>query len=312
MSGPRHLLALSELPVDTLQDLLERAARYLRTLEARTRPWAPPRTLEGRTVATLFFEPSTRTQAAFAHAARRLGAEVLSLSADRSSVVKGESLLDTARTLVLVGAEAVVVRHPASGAAHLLARELPVPVINAGDGMHEHPTQGLLDLLTLLRRLGRMEGRRVAIVGDVLHSRVARSDLHGLLKLGAHVVCCGPPTLLPPDLGLPVELTSDLERALRGADAVIVLRLQRERQASGLLPSLGEYRRFWAVTRERIQAWAPGAVIMHPGPANRGLEIDSDVHDGPASAIQEQVRCGVAVRMAVLAWALEGDGPWIA
>lgn len=306
-SSRRHLLALADLSVPTITELLDRAAGHLRRLEAGA-PAAPA--LAGRTVATLFYEPSTRTSSSFAMAAQHLGARVLDLPVGRSSVEKGESLLDTARTLARIGADVLVMRHPASGAPHLVAAHAGLPMINAGDGTHEHPTQGLLDLLALQRRLGRLEGARVAIVGDVLHSRVARSDIHGLLKLGARVVCCGPPTLLPADLGLPVDLTTDLDEALAGADAVIVLRLQLERQAAGLIPSLAEYRRFWGVTRERLERRAPAAVVMHPGPANRGVEIDSEAHDGPWSAVADQVRCGVAVRMAVLEWALEGEPQW--
>lgn len=312
-SGPaaRHLLSLRETPEEEIRELLDLASSFLEVLEREVKK-VPA--LRGKVVACAFFEPSTRTLKSFDLAARYLSADVATLTGEASSVAKGESLEDTARALRQMGADCLVVRHPFSGAAHFLARRLDLPVINAGDGRHEHPTQGLLDLLTLRGRWGEeFRGKKVAIVGDVLHSRVARSDLWGLTKLGAEVSLFGPPTLLPehPELlGVPgrVRVAQTLPEALEGADAVIALRLQRERQKRGLLPSLEEYAALWGLREEILERLCPGALLLHPGPVNRGLELDGEVMEAPRSLIEDQVRRGVAVRMAVLFRALAGGG----
>jgi aspartate carbamoyltransferase catalytic subunit len=258
-------------------------------------------TLRGKTIANLFFEPSTRTRISFELAEKRLSADTVNFSASGSSVSKGESLKDTARNIEAMQVDMIVVRHQASGAPHFLARSLACSVINAGDGTHEHPTQGLLDMFTIREHKGRIEGLKVVIVGDIAHSRVAASNIWGLTKLGARVVVCGPRTLLPPGIErLGVEPTSDLSEALDGADVVNVLRIQLERQRSGLFPSVREYSRCFGLTRERLLAAGEDVLVMHPGPINRGVEISQDVADGPFSVILEQVTNGVAVRMAVL------------
>lgn len=298
-----HLLGLGSLApwqIQALVDLAERAAAG--SLEADA--------LRGRVVANVFYEPSTRTRTSFELAARRLGAEVVNFDPERSSVQKGESLLDTALTLQAMGVDAIVLRHPASGAAEFVARHVRCRVVNAGDGMHEHPTQGLLDVLTVRRTFGRVAGLRVAIVGDVLHSRVARSAAWGFSKLGAEVVLCGPPTLVPQDLSGPgVWVCHRLEEALDGADVVMALRMQGERQHTGFVPSLGEYHRLYGITAERLRRAKPGAVVMHPGPMNLGVEVTPDVAYDDRSLVLAQVANGVAVRMAVLYDLLASPGP---
>jgi aspartate carbamoyltransferase catalytic subunit len=265
---------------------------------------APVSDLEGVEVVNAFFEDSTRTRVSFELAERRLGMTVASFGAAGSSASKGETLLDTVRTVAAMGIDVLVVRHRASGSAELLAREAPVVVINAGDGAHEHPTQGLLDLLTLTDAwAGDIAGRRVAIVGDIAHSRVARSAIAGLTTLGATVTVAGPPTLMPRGVEtLGCHVASDAGEAIEGADAVMALRLQCERMEQGLLPSLGEYARDWGITAQRLARARPHAVVLHPGPMNREVEIASDVADGSRSVILRQVENGVAVRAAVLAW----------
>jgi aspartate carbamoyltransferase catalytic subunit len=293
----RRLLTLRELSAQEITHLLD-----LAELSA-----APGRgeQLIGTTLATLFYEPSTRTEISFELAARRLGAGVVRCDVDRSSVKKGESLVDTVRTLEGLGADAIAIRHPSAGAAHLAAAHVRCAVINAGDGMHEHPTQGLLDLLTVRRARGRIAGLRIAIVGDVRHSRVARSAAWGFSKLGASVVAVGPATLLPtPGDGLPLHLTTSLQDGLDGADVVMVLRLQRERQAGGDVPTLAEYTRGWGVNSQALRAARPDAILMHPGPTNLGIELTADAAHGRQSRIAAQVAAGVDVRMAALAWAL--------
>ncbi len=270
-------------------------------------------TLRGRVVVTLFYEASTRTRISFEEAGKILSADVINMSTAGSSVEKGESLLNTGLTLQAMGVDVIIIRHPHSGAPYLLARHLPrVGVINAGDGWHAHPTQALLDLYTIRERVGRLPGAKVVIVGDVLHSRVARSNLWGLTKVGAQVTLCGPATLLPLDLlscgdereaGHPfaqVEVDTDLDRAIEDADVVMALRLQSERQSGGFLPSLREYIRRWQVTENRLARAKPDALVMHPGPMNEGVEISTGVAHGGHSAIEEQVTNGVAVRMALL------------
>ena len=270
-------------------------------------------TLRGRVVVTLFYEPSTRTRISFEEAGKVLSADVINMSTSGSSVEKGESLLNTGLTLQAMGVDVIVIRHPHSGAPYLLARHLPrVCVINAGDGLHAHPTQALLDLYTIREKVGRLQNVKVVIVGDVLHSRVARSALWGLTQAGARVTLCGPTTLLPLDLlncgderdeGHPfaqVEVNTDLDRAIEDADVVMALRLQSERQSGGFLPSLREYIRRWQVTESRLERAKPGALVMHPGPMNEGVEISTGIAHGGHSVIEEQVTNGVAVRMALL------------
>jgi aspartate carbamoyltransferase catalytic subunit len=295
----RHFLGLEGIDRTDLQRILEMAQAYRDLLDG---PGIASRVLDGVTVCNAFFETSTRTRVSFELVEQRLGAIHASFASAESSVTKGESLLDTMKVLQAMRVDLVVVRHPSSGAAAFLARHLEAGVINGGDGSHEHPTQGLLDLLTLRQAWnGRFEGRRIAIVGDVAHSRVARSALHGLLALGVEVTLAGPPTLMPlgiESLGAPVAPT--VEEAMRGADAVMTLRLQRERMEQGLLASASEYARIWGIDSRRVNLLNPGAVVMHPGPVNRGVELSPEVMDGERSVIFPQVTNGVAVRCAVL------------
>lgn len=295
--GP-HLLGIRDLSKTDIGEILD-AAESFRAVLDRDIKKVP--TLRGKTIVNLFFEPSTRTRTSFELAGKRLSADVVNFSQSTSSVVKGETLIDTARTIEAMPAEILVIRHPHSGAAELLARHVSASVINAGDGMHEHPTQALLDLYTVREALRRVEGLRIAIVGDVLHSRVARSDILAFKTMGASVVVCGPPTLLPPGLAeWGADVTVRIEEALRDADVVIALRMQMERQNAGFVPSLNEYAALFGLTRERIDRARPGLLVMHPGPINRGVEIAPEVADSAASLILNQVANGMAVRMAVL------------
>lgn len=265
-------------------------------------------TLRGRTVITVFYEASTRTRTSFELAAKYLSADTVGITAASSSVSKGESLKDTARNLAAMGADVVVLRHPMAGAAELLAKTLSASVINAGDGAHEHPSQALLDLFTAREKKGRLEGLKVAVVGDILHSRVARSDIWGYTRMGAEVRLAGPATLMPKGIEKTgARVFGNIEEALEGADVVNVLRIQTERQQQGLFPSLREYSRIFCINRERLRLAAPDALLMHPGPMNRGIEISPDVADGLQSVITEQVTNGVAVRMALL-YLLIGGG----
>lgn len=295
------------LDTDTLSreeiELVLETARGMR--EVRSRPVSKVSTLRGVTVATLFYEQSTRTRASFEVAAKALGADVVNLTASGSSVEKGETLIDTVRTLEAIGTDVIVMRHPRSGAPYLAARHTGAAVINGGDGTHAHPTQALLDLFTMVEHLGSLEGRRVVIVGDILHSRVARSNAWTLLRYGADVVLCGPATLLPrafvPHLGeRRCTLTTDFDRAIAGADVVMALRMQKERQQRGLIPSLREYIAGYQVNAARMARARPGALLMHPGPMNEGIEVAPDVAHGAQSLVEEQVANGVAVRMALL------------
>lgn len=281
----RHLLDLAESYV-----LLNRSGKTSRDR------------LRGRTLINLFFEDSTRTRTSFELAGKRLGADVINMSVSTSSVNKGETVLDTAATLNAMNCDLLVVRHGQSGAPALLAQKVDAAVINAGDGAHEHPTQALLDALTIRRHRGRLEGLTIAICGDVLHSRVARSNIHLLTTMGSSVRLIGPPTLIPAAVtALGVTVFHDMREGLAGADIVMMLRLQRERMASGLVPSAREYFRFFGLDRDKLRLARPDALVMHPGPMNRGVEIDSAVADDPEqSVIREQVEMGVAVRMAVL------------
>lgn len=297
----RHLLGLEDLTAADLTALLDAAEGYIGVGVGAV----PKRDeLKGKVVANLFYENSTRTRVSFGLAARRLGADTLDFTPGGSSTSKGETFIDTARNIEAMGIDAVVVRHSSPGAPHVLARHLlpHVRVVNAGDGAHEHPTQGLLDIFTIRKRLGRVAGLTVGLVGDIAHSRVARSNIHGLVKLGAKVIVCGPTTLVPPDIAaLGVELAHDLDAILPRCDVLNLLRIQFERQRSGLFPSIREYRLLFGMDGDRMRRAKPGVLLLAPGPINRGVEITPDVADGPASAILDQVTHGLAVRMAVLA-----------
>ncbi|MET7998156.1 aspartate carbamoyltransferase catalytic subunit [Amycolatopsis sp. NPDC005232] len=306
----KHLLATDGLDADTATAVLDTADELKHTLLGREVRKLP--TLRGRTVITLFYENSTRTRVSFEIAGKWMSADVINVSASSSSVNKGESLRDTALTLAAAGADCVIVRHPASGAAHRLSgwlAEAGTAVVNAGDGTHEHPTQALLDAATLRERLGSLKDRRVAIVGDVLHSRVARSNIHLLSTLGAEVVLVAPPTLLPVGVEtLPVTVSHDLDAELPAVDAVMMLRVQAERMHGGFFPSSREYSISYGLSERRQRLLPDHAVVLHPGPMLRGMEIASAVADSPASAITEQVRNGVHVRMAVLYHLLASEG----
>ncbi|MFM7201795.1 MAG: aspartate carbamoyltransferase catalytic subunit [Myxococcota bacterium] len=294
----KHLLGLEDLSAEELLHILD-TARGFKEVSERTIKKVPP--LRGRTVVNLFFEPSTRTRLSFEVAAKRLSADVINFTAATSSTTKGETLVDTARNLEAMNVDIFVLRHAASGASHLLSRNVHASVINAGDGAHEHPTQGLLDLFTIREHFGELAGLKVVIVGDILHSRVARSDLFGLKTLGAEVRLVGPPTLMPIGIEkLGAVVYDRLDDALEGADVIIMLRIQLERQKGGLLPSLREYSLHFGLTEARLKRAAPHAIVMHPGPVNRGVELPPELADGPRSVILEQVANGVAVRMACL------------
>jgi aspartate carbamoyltransferase catalytic subunit len=295
----RHLLQISDLNRLEALELLERAEAFLPFTQAREKKLS---TLKGRTLVNLFFENSTRTQASFELAGKRMSADTVNMSVKSSSVAKGETLLDTAATLNAMGPDLLVVRHGASGAAQLLARKVGCSVINAGDGKHEHPTQALLDALTMRRAFGHVEGLEVAICGDVLHSRVARSNVALLGMLGARVRLVGPPTLMPADVDRwGAEVFHDMREGLAGVDVVMMLRLQLERMDGAFVPSPREYFRFFGLDADKMAGCAPHVKVMHPGPMNRGVEIDSEVADDPrVSLIADQVESGVAVRMAVL------------
>ncbi|MEO7520736.1 MAG: aspartate carbamoyltransferase catalytic subunit [Gemmatimonas sp.] len=305
----KDLLGLAALTPEQIQLVLDTAVPF-RQISERQIKKVP--TLRGMTIVNLFFEPSTRTRISFEFAEKRLSADTVNVASSGSSVTKGETLVDTARNLEAMKIDMVVIRHSASGAARFLAERIESSVINAGDGTHEHPTQGLLDLLTLRDRLGDLAGKRVCIVGDVLHSRVARSNIFGLIKLGAEVGVCGPRSLLPNAIGeMGVTVFDRVEEAIQWADALNVLRLQLERMHAGYIPSQREYNRVFGVTRARLDRAPRDLLILHPGPMNRGVEIDSDVADGPHSVILSQVTNGVAVRMAVL-YLLAGGKPELA
>jgi len=294
----RHLLGIQGLNRLEITSLLDAADSYV---ELSRQVDKKRSTLRGRTQINLFFEASTRTQASFELAGKRLGADVMNMSVGNSSVKKGETLIDTAATLNAMHPDIIVVRHHAAGAVELLSRKVDCAVVNAGDGAHEHPTQALLDALTIRRNKGGIEGLVVAICGDILHSRVARSNIILLSALGAHVRLIGPSTLIPPGfeaLGLPIF--TDMKKGLEGADIIMMLRLQRERMSGSFIPSAKEYFRYFGLDQEKLACAKPGALVMHPGPMNRGVEIATDVADGAQSLIREQVEMGVAVRMAVL------------
>jgi len=302
-----HILDLDDLSCAEIEVVLQTTDAMTEVLSREVKR-VP--TLRGKTVVTLFYEASTRTRASFEMAAKNLSADVVSFAASGSSVEKGESLIATLRTVQALGADAIVIRHSQSGAPYVAARNVKASVINAGDGWHAHPSQALLDLYTLRRHFGTMKGLRIVILGDILHSRVARSNIWGLTSMGAEVVLCGPPTLMPPipysKLPLPgdilprVEMETDIEQALDGADAIMPLRLQKERMQAGLLPSIREYVQLYQLTEKRLQLAKKEAIVLHPGPVNEGVEIAPGVAYGSRSVIEEQVSVGVAVRMALL------------
>jgi aspartate carbamoyltransferase catalytic subunit len=294
----RHLLGIAGLTADEITLILD-TAEAMKEIGSRAIKKVP--TLRGRTVVNLFFEPSTRTRTSFEIAEKRLSADTLSIAAATSSVTKGETLLDTLRNLEAMAPDMVVMRHASSGAPHLLARHCRAAIINAGDGMHEHPTQALLDAFTIRQHKGRLAGLKVAIVGDLMHSRVLRSNILLLNTMGAHVWVCGPATLMPRDIDrFGVRATTSVDEAVDGADVVMMLRIQRERMHGHFIPSVREYFSLFGMTAERLRRASADVIVMHPGPMNRGVEIDSEVADGPYSVILEQVGNGVAVRMAVL------------
>lgn len=296
----KDLLGLEYLSREDIGLLLDTADSFREILD---RPIKKVPSLRGKTVVNLFYEPSTRTRVSFEIAAKRLSADVINIATETSSIRKGETLNDTGKNIEALKADIIVIRHNCSGAAMMLARHVNISVINAGDGWHEHPTQGLLDIFTLRKKLGRIEGLNVCIVGDIAHSRVARSNIWGLTKLGANVTVCAPGILIPPGIErMGVEATDDIDRALLNADAVNVLRMQFERDEKNAFPSQLEYFKKFGITKERLQKAKKDIIVMHPGPINRGIEISSEVADGLNSVILEQVTNGIAVRMAVLYW----------
>jgi aspartate carbamoyltransferase catalytic subunit len=308
----KDLLGIRELSVEEITTILDTATSFK---EINERPIKKVPTLRGKTVINFFFESSTRTRTSFEIAAKRLSADSINISASTSSVTKGETLADTARNLQAMAPDAIVIRHPSPGVPHQLARLIHAAIINGGDGAHEHPTQALLDAFTIREQKGRISGLRVAIIGDIRHSRVARSNTHLLTKLGAHVRIAGPRPLIPPDYESIVEDASDslivcdrLEDAIEGADVVMMLRIQRERMSEAFFPSLKEYSIQYGMTLKRLELAAKDAIVMHPGPMNRGVEISSDVADSSRSLILEQVHNGVAVRMAILFLLIGTDG----
>jgi aspartate carbamoyltransferase catalytic subunit len=305
----KDLLGLDDLSAEQITAILDTAEPFK---EISERPVKKVPVLRGKTIVNAFFENSTRTRISFEFAEKRMAADTVNISSTGSSVSKGETLVDTARNLEAMRIDMVVIRHGSSGSARFLADRIQSNVINAGDGKHEHPTQGLLDLLTIRDHRGPIAGLKVCVVGDVLHSRVARSNIHGLRKLGAEVGVCGPLTLMPPEIeSLGVTYFRRIEEAIEWADVLNILRLQLERMKGGFIPSLREYNRVFGVTRERVERAPRDILILHPGPMNRGVEIDSDVADGPHSVILQQVTNGVAIRMAVL-YLLAGGQPEMA
>ncbi len=303
----KDLVDIESLSVEELNLILD-TAETMKEVSVRDVKKVP--TLRGKTVVILFLEASTRTRASFEIAAKRLSADTLGFTGTGSSLSKGETLMDMARNIQAMNPDLLVIRHQASGAPAMLARILKIPVINAGDGTHEHPTQGLLDMLTIKEKKGRLKGLKVVIVGDITHSRVARSDLHALRKLGCEIRLCGPLTMIPPYIQeLGAKVFSNFDEAVEGVDVIMMLRIQLERQDAGLFPTVREYSRLYGITVERIAKAKKDVIIMHPGPINRGIEISPEVADGPYSVILDQVANGVAVRMAVLyLLASRGDG----
>jgi len=294
----KDLLGIKELSVEEINLILDTAAGFKDVL-GRDIKKVP--TLRGKTAVNLFFEPSTRTRTSFELAAKRLSTDVINFSVPTSSVVKGESLIDTALTVQALGADFIIIRHSSAGVPHLLAKKLRASVINAGDGTNEHPTQALLDAFTIREKKGKIEGLDIAIVGDIMHSRVAKSNIYSLTKLGAKVRLIGPPTLIPKEIeDIGVRVFHNMEDGLKNVDVVMMLRIQMERQGKGFFPSTEEYSKNWGLTPERLSLAKGDAIVMHPGPMNRGIEIASEIADGPQSVILEQVTNGLAVRMAVM------------
>ena len=298
MLNKKDLLGIKELAVEEINLILDTAAGFKDVL-GRDIKKVP--TLRGKTAVNLFFEPSTRTRTSFELAAKRLSTDVINFSVPTSSVVKGESLIDTALTVQALGADFIIIRHSSAGVPHLLAKKLRASVINAGDGTNEHPTQALLDAFTIREKKGKIEGLDIAIVGDIMHSRVAKSNIYSLTKLGAKVRLIGPPTLIPKEIeDIGVRVFHNMEDGLKNVDVVMMLRIQMERQGKGFFPSTEEYSKNWGLTPERLSLAKGDAIVMHPGPMNRGIEIASEIADGPQSVILEQVTNGLAVRMAVM------------
>lgn len=300
----KDLLGIEELSAEEINFILDTAVSFREILE---RPIKKVPTLRGKTIVNLFFEPSTRTRMSFELAAKRLNADVLNFSASSSSILKGETLLDTARNILAMKVDCFVIRHSAPGTPHIIAKNLSIPVINAGDGAHEHPTQALLDLYTIRERKGRIKGLRIAIVGDISRSRVARSNIWGLSKLQAEVRLCAPPTLIPPRIEeTGTQVFFSLEKAIKNVDIIMMLRIQKERDKGSLVPSNAEYREFFSLTEEKIKVAKDDVLIMHPGPVNRGIELPTALADGQRSIILDQVTNGVAIRMAILYLLLGG------
>lgn len=294
----KDLLGIKELSVEEINLILDTSAGFKDVL-GRDIKKVP--TLRGKTTVNLFFEPSTRTRTSFELAAKRLSTDVINFSVPTSSVVKGESLIDTALTVQALGADFIIIRHSSSGVPHLLAKKLRVSVINAGDGTNEHPTQALLDAFTIREKKGKIEGLEIAIVGDIAHSRVAKSNIYSLKKLGARLRLIGPPTLIPKEMEvMGIDIFHNMEDGLRDVDVLMMLRIQMERQGKGFFPSTEEYSRNWGLTLDRLSLAKDDVIVMHPGPMNRGIEITSEIADGPRSVILEQVTNGLAVRMAVM------------
>jgi aspartate carbamoyltransferase catalytic subunit len=294
----KDLLGIQELSVEEINLVLDTAESFL---EVSTREIKKVPTLRGKTVVNLFYEPSTRTRTSFEIAGKRLSADTINISTSTSSVVKGETLIDTAKNLEAMNPDIIVIRHSAAGAPHILAGLLRQSIINAGDGAHEHPTQALLDMMTIRSKKGRIAGLHVAIVGDIAHSRVARSNIHGLSKMGAHVSIAGPATMIPRDVEkMGVRSFTRIEEAIRDADIIMMLRIQTERECQSIFPSLREYAQFFSLNRRNIDLASKEVLIMHPGPINRGVEISPEIADDPRSIILDQVTNGVAVRMALL------------
>jgi aspartate carbamoyltransferase catalytic subunit len=301
----KHILGIEQLSKEDIGFILDTADSFK---EINTRDIKKVPTLRGKTIINLFFEASTRTRTSFEIAGKRLSADTINITASSSSVVKGETLEDTARNIEAMHPDIIVMRHSASGAPHYLADRLDCSIINAGDGAHEHPTQALLDMLTIRQHKGRLEGLKVAIIGDITHSRVARSDIYGLTRMGAEVRLAGPGTMIPPGIErLGARVYNDMREAIEGADVVMMLRIQLERQGKTLLPTLREYAKFYGLNPQNLTLAAPDALVMHPGPVNRGVELSSYVADGGQSVILDQVENGVAVRMAALYLVLGGE-----
>ncbi len=301
----KHIFGIEQLSVRDIIYILDIAKSFK---EVSSRPVKKVPTLRGKTVVNLFFEPSTRTRLSFEIAAKRMSADTFNISASTSSATKGETLVDTARNIEAMKPDAIIMRHSSSGAPLLLAKHINAAVINAGDGAHEHPSQGLLDMMTVLEKKGHIKGLKIAIIGDVAHSRVAISNIHGFSKMGAHVVVTGPQTFMPAEVSaMGAEVCRSVAEAIRDADIIMTLRIQLERQNDSLIPSFREYARFFGVNRQVLGQAKEDAIIMHPGPINRGIELDPDVADGERSVILEQVTNGVAVRMALLYLVLGGS-----